>query len=100
MRAPTDRELVLRAQAGEVAALGMLLERHEAVLKAAALRRLRDLAAADDAVQETFVLALRRVGELRDAPAARAWLLAILHNVCRMAWRAAPPAQLGIEAAA
>jgi RNA polymerase sigma-70 factor (ECF subfamily) len=100
VRAPTDRELVLRAQAGEVAALGALLERHEAVLKAAALRRLRDLAAADDAVQETFLLALRRVGDLRDAPAARAWLLAILHNVCRMAWRAAPPSPLGIEAAA
>ena len=39
--------------------------------------------AAEDAVQETFLIALRRIGELRDPAAARAWLAAILVNVCR-----------------
>jgi len=99
VRDPSDRELVLRAQAGEVAALGLLLERYEALLKARALRRLRDAGAADDAVQETFLVALRRIGDLRDAEACRAWLLAVLDNVCRMAWRAAPRAGLTLDAA-
>ena len=38
---------------------------------------------AEDAVQDTFLIALRRIGELRDPAAARAWLAAILVNVCR-----------------
>ena len=34
-------------------------------------------------MQDTFLIALRRIGELRDPAAARAWLTAILVNVCR-----------------
>jgi len=36
------------------------------------------------AVQETFVLALARLNQLRDADAAGAWLHAILRSVCLM----------------
>jgi RNA polymerase sigma-70 factor (ECF subfamily) len=38
---------------------------------------------ADDAVQDTFLVALRRIGELREPAAAGGWLGAILVNVCR-----------------
>jgi len=37
---------------------------------------------AADAVQETFVFALARLDQLRDADAAGAWLHAILRSVC------------------
>ena len=39
---------------------------------------------AADAVQETFVFALARLDQLRDADAAGAWLHAILRSVCFM----------------
>ena len=87
---PCNRELVLRGQAGEVAALGALLERHEPRLLSTALAMLRDHAAAQDAVQETFVIALRRIGDVREPDEAGAWLHAVVRNVCRMTWRSAP----------
>jgi RNA polymerase sigma factor (sigma-70 family) len=85
-RSPTDGELARAARAGDVASLGELLERHRAPLHAAALR-LVGHADADDAVQETFVIALRRIGELRDADAVGGWLHAVLRNVCLMSVR-------------
>lgn len=89
MLVPTDRELVLAAQRGEAPALGALLERHRARLTAEAMRLLGDRAAAEDAVQDTAIVALRRIGDLRDPAAIRPWLLTILRNACRMTWRGA-----------
>jgi RNA polymerase sigma-70 factor (ECF subfamily) len=79
----SDAALVRAAQAGDSAGLGVLLERHRARLHAIAVSIVGHGPAAEDAVQETFLIALRRIGELRDPAAARAWLAAILVNVCR-----------------
>jgi RNA polymerase sigma factor (sigma-70 family) len=79
----SDAALVRVAQAGDTAGLGVLLERHRARLHAIAVTVVGHGPAAEDAVQETFLIALRRIGELRDPAAARAWLAAILVNVCR-----------------
>ena len=78
-----DTALVTAAQAGDMAGLGALLERHRARLHAIAVSILGHGPPAEDAVQDTFLIALRRIGELRDPAAARAWLTAILVNVCR-----------------
>src|SRR6266508_6593422 len=78
---PSDGELVRAAQAGDVAGLGKLLERYRAPLHAAALRMLGH-GSAEDAVQETFVIALRRLGDLRDPGAVGGWLHSVLRNVC------------------
>jgi RNA polymerase sigma-70 factor (ECF subfamily) len=78
-----DVALVLAAQSGDPAGLGTLLERHRALLHAVAVGMLGHGPQAEDAVHDTFLIALRRIGELRDPAAARAWLLAILGNVCR-----------------
>jgi RNA polymerase sigma-70 factor (ECF subfamily) len=83
MRTADDAELVRVAQAGDATALGMLLERHRARLHAIAVGLLGHGADADDAVQDTFVIALRRIGELREPGAAGGWLAAILVNRCR-----------------
>jgi DNA-directed RNA polymerase specialized sigma24 family protein len=84
--APTDGELACAARAGDVASLGVLLERYRAPLHGAALRLLEH-AKADDAVQETFVIALRRIGDVHDPEAIGGWLHAVLRNVCLMSAR-------------
>jgi RNA polymerase sigma-70 factor (ECF subfamily) len=89
---PGDGELARAAQAGDVACLGELLERYRAPLHAAAMRMLGH-GSAEDAVQETFVIALRRIGELRDPDAAGGWLHAVLRNVCLMALRQRRPVE-------
>jgi len=75
MTALDDAALVRCAQAGEVTGLGVLLERHRARLHAVAVSILGHGPDAEDAVQDTFVIALRRIGELRD-PAGRRRLAA------------------------
>jgi RNA polymerase sigma factor (sigma-70 family) len=86
---PTDRELVLAAQAGDVATLGLLLERHRASVYGACVRILGRGPAAQDAVQDACVVALRRLHELRDADAFAGWLHAIARNACLMELRRA-----------
>jgi RNA polymerase sigma factor (sigma-70 family) len=78
-----DAALVLAAQAGDAAGLGALLERHRARLHAIAVGMLGHGQDAEDAVQDTFVIALRRIGELREPAAAGGWLVAVLVNRCR-----------------
>lgn len=90
MPAQADGELARAARAGDTTALGALLERHRAVMLAEALRLTREPAAAQDAVQEACLIAVRRIDALRDPDAARAWLLAVVRRACLMAWRAAP----------
>jgi RNA polymerase sigma factor (sigma-70 family) len=83
----TDAELVSTARAGEAAALGELLERYRPSLYAAALARLRDRDDALDQVQETFLVALTRIDDLRDPEAVGGWLHAVLRNGCLMQLR-------------
>jgi RNA polymerase sigma factor (sigma-70 family) len=78
-----DAALVRAAQAGDPTGLGTLLERHRARLHAVAVAMLGNGTRADDAVQDAFLIALRRIGELREPGAAGGWLVAILVNVCR-----------------
>jgi RNA polymerase sigma-70 factor (ECF subfamily) len=92
----TDAALVRAAQAGDTAGLGTLLERHRARLHAIAVSIVGHGPQAEDAVQETFLIALRRIGELRDPAAARAWLATILVNVCRGQLRR-PSAHVAVE---
>jgi len=83
---PSDGELARAARTGDVASLGALLERHRMPLHATALRMLGH-SRAEDAVQETFVIALRRINELRDPDAVGGWLHAVLRNVCLASMR-------------
>jgi RNA polymerase sigma-70 factor (ECF subfamily) len=85
----TDAELVSSARRGGADAVGALLERHRGELYAAALALLRDREAAQDAVQETSVIALTRLGALRDPDAVGSWLRAVLRNCCLMQIRRA-----------
>lgn len=68
------------ARAGDITALGALLERHRAGLYATALSVLGDPTAAKDAVQDTLLTAVTRFDQLRDPAAVGGWLRAAVRN--------------------
>ena len=74
-------ELVGRARAGDVAAYGRLVTATERMVFAVALRVLRDEALAEDAAQETFVRAFRRIADLDEDAAFLTWLRRIAVTV-------------------
>jgi RNA polymerase sigma-70 factor (ECF subfamily) len=78
----SDAELVRAAQGGDAAGLGVLLERHRASLYALALGFTGHGPEAQDAVQDTFLIALREIDRLREPAAVSGWLHTILRNLC------------------
>ncbi|MFB7495396.1 RNA polymerase sigma factor [Streptomyces sp. NPDC056161] len=78
-----DAALTRAAQAGDVTALGLLLERHRAGMRAVALSILGPGPDVDDVVQDAAVTALRRVGDVREPGAVGAWLRMIVRNAAR-----------------
>src|SRR5437660_484393 len=83
----TETELGSLARGGDVEALAALLERCRPSLYAAAIGLLGNRADAHDALQDTYLTALVRFGEVRDAAAARAWLHTVIRNECLMRLR-------------
>jgi DNA-directed RNA polymerase specialized sigma24 family protein len=83
----SDAELVHCALDGDAASFGVLLGRYRASLYARALGYLGQPEDAADAVQETFLLALTRLGQVRDPEAIGGWLHAVLRSVCAMELR-------------
>ncbi|MET7572375.1 sigma-70 family RNA polymerase sigma factor [Streptomyces sp. NPDC005492] len=84
-----DAGLTLAAQAGDVSALGLLLERHRAGMRAVAVSVLGPGPDVDDVVQDAALTALRRVGDVRDPEAVGAWLRMIVRNAARSLLRGA-----------
>ncbi|MFJ6081426.1 RNA polymerase sigma factor [Streptomyces sp. NPDC092369] len=82
-----DAALTRAAQAGEVAALGLLLERHRPGMRAVALSILGPGADADDVMQDAALTALLRIGDVRDPGAVGAWLRMIVRNAGRSVLR-------------
>jgi RNA polymerase sigma factor (sigma-70 family) len=81
-RPVSDAALATAALAGDVDALAMLLERYRPSLYAAAVSLLHRRDDALDAVQETVVIALVKLGSLRDPTAVGGWLHRVLRNTC------------------
>ncbi|WP_369076668.1 RNA polymerase sigma factor [Winogradskya consettensis] len=51
---------------------------------------------AEDACQDAAIIAMVRIGDLRDPEAARAWLHSIVRNSCKMLLRARRPVPVGL----
>ena len=83
----SDAELVRAAQRGDATSLGFLLERYRAPLYGLALQIMGRGPEAQDAVQDAFLVALRKVDQVREPAAVGRWLYVILRNVCRMRLR-------------
>jgi RNA polymerase sigma-70 factor, ECF subfamily len=77
---PSDAELVARAVQGDHGAFGELVERHRAAVYRAALAALGSPPEAEDAAQDAFMSAFRRLGGFRGDAAFKTWLLSIAWN--------------------
>lgn len=73
--------LVRAAAEGDRAAFGQLVERYSRAVYAIALRRLRNHAEAQELVQEVFVQALRKIGQLREPECFGGWLRSIANRM-------------------
>lgn len=82
-----DRELVLRARAGDREAYELIVPERGEHLYRTALAILGRDADARDATQEALIAGWRRLGDLREPDRFDAWLGRILVNECRMALR-------------
>jgi RNA polymerase sigma-70 factor (ECF subfamily) len=76
-----DRELVARAQEGDVEAVGVLYEHHYEWVYRYALRRVSDPEIAEELVQETFLRALESLPRFRSDSSFGAWLNGITKHV-------------------
>jgi RNA polymerase sigma-70 factor (ECF subfamily) len=74
-----DAALVERVLEGERAAFGLLIDRHEDVVRRV-VARIVGADAADDVVQDTFLRAYHRLPTFRGTAPFRSWLLRIAHN--------------------
>ena len=75
-----DRDLVEQAQRGDREAFAILARSHGDRLMAIAQRILRDVGRAEDAVQQTLVIAWRELPGLRDPDRFDAWIQRLLVN--------------------
>ena len=69
-----------RSRTGDEAAFGALVRRHVRSAHATALVVLGDEADAEDAVQDAFITALRKLEDCRPEEKFRPWLLTIVRN--------------------
>jgi RNA polymerase sigma-70 factor (ECF subfamily) len=84
----TEGALLRAGRAGDLAALEALLALHKRALHALCYGILGQAEDAEDAVQETFLRALRALPGFRGDAALRTWLSRIAVNVC-LKWKAA-----------
>jgi RNA polymerase sigma factor (sigma-70 family) len=83
-----DRDVVAAVVAGDPAGLGEAYDRYAMSLYTYCRSMLREPADAADAVQDTFVTAVSKLGGLRDPAKLRAWLYAVARNECLRRLRA------------
>lgn len=79
----TDSELVQRAKRGDEFAFGQLVERYQRASYAVALSVTGRHEDAEDAAQESFLLALQRLNECRNPERFAGWFMTIVRNQAR-----------------
>lgn len=80
---PNDGELVLRARRGDERAFGLLVERYRRAAYAVAYSVTGRHEDAEDAAQESFLVALQRLEECRSPDRFAGWLMTIVRNRSR-----------------
>jgi len=78
---PDDVALVARTLAGDRAAFGVLVERYETPVRRVTRAVLHDASDADDAAQDAFLAALRKLHQYDPQRPFRPWLLRIATNL-------------------
>ena len=77
---PTDAELMRQAGAGDRAAFGEVVTRHQASVFRLAGILARDRASAEDLLQQTFLSAWQAAAQFRGDASVRTWLFAIARH--------------------
>ena len=94
---PDDAELMLRAQASDEPAFGILMHRWERPVKAVIARVVLNAGEAEDLAQETFVRLWQHRGRFDPARSFKPWILGIALNLARNRlrwWRRRPTVSL------
>lgn len=95
---PEDRELAIRAAAGDGDAFGMLVTQNQQRIYNLAYRMMGNADDARDACQDAFVIAYRRLDSFRGESAFSTWLYRVAVNACydalRSRARAPQPSEL------
>jgi RNA polymerase sigma-70 factor, ECF subfamily len=90
----SDEVLIERARRGDVAAVEVLLERHQAQVYRFGVRLCRDPDDAEDVLQDTLLAAARGLREFRGGASLSTWLYTIARSFCikhRRRSKFAPP---------
>lgn len=82
MFAGDERDLIVRAQRGDVEAFGELVGRYQSAVFNVAYRMVGNRADAEDAAQETFLRAFRAIGRFDVERPLAPWLKRIATNHC------------------
>ena len=83
----SDGDLARLARDGDPVAFRLLVERHQAMVRARARQLGPGPGDADDIVQESFLQAFLALDRLRDPDRFAGWLAGIVFNVCRSQYR-------------
>lgn len=75
-----EADLVTAAQGGDMAAFEALYRQYFGAVYDFAVRTMKDSHSAADAVQDAFIKAHEKIGQLRDPEAFRPWLYAIVRR--------------------
>jgi len=76
----SDAVLTARISDGDDRAFEVLARRHSPLMRAYAAKLLGSTVESDDVVQEAFVLAWQRMGEVTDGSSVKTWLMRIVTN--------------------
>lgn len=80
-------ELLIRAQAGDRAAIAAIVTEHQRAVRSYLARLAPDPATADDLAQDVFLEAFQALSSVDPNREIRYYLLGIARNLARMAWR-------------
>lgn len=96
----TDEQVMAGVAAGDLEAVGVLYDRHAALVFGLAVRLTRDHAVAADVVQQVFVTVWLRADTFSaDRGDVRGWLLDITRRRVAEVWRARPELRLAAASA-
>lgn len=91
----TDQDLVARVLKGEQTAFECIVERYRNYVYGLALRKVSDVAMAQDIAQDTFVIAYENMPRLKAHDRLKSWLMGIASNLIRDYYKRRKVAGLG-----
>lgn len=93
----TDLELIQDVKSGNKKSFEELVRRHERFLLKVVIRMTRDLDAAEDVVQDSFIKAYRRLHLFEGRASFRSWLYQIALNTTRNRFRKSSRETIGTD---